>query len=142
MGKALTSRRLILGMSSLFSTASGESMLESMLPSHARNVGADTNFIGLTFFVFGCCYIICAVFFSQVATMTLLSVDTRSPFHFICICVKMYSYIILIQLFLRHSTNLHKTNRLGKKEIIHWYLYLWDTFYWRLFFVSLDLWHS
>ena len=121
IGKAITSRRVILGMSSLFFTASGESMLESMLPSHARNVGADTNFIGLTFFLFGCCYIICAVFFSQVATMTLFSVDTISPYYlcFFCISVEMYNYITLIQLFLRHSTNLHKTNQLGKKEIIH-----------------------
>ena len=50
----------------LFAGLCGNGMLESMLEPHLRETGASTLDVGLSFLVFGCCYMVGNMFFGQV----------------------------------------------------------------------------
>ena len=50
----------------LFAALCGNGMLESMLEPHLREVGASTLDVGLSFLIFGCCYMLGNMFFGQV----------------------------------------------------------------------------
>ena len=50
----------------LFAALCGNGMLESMLEPHLREVGASTLDVGLSFLIFGCCYMLGNMFFGHV----------------------------------------------------------------------------
>ena len=50
----------------LFAALCGNGMLESMLEPHLRETGASTLDVGLSFLIFGCCYMLGNMFFGQV----------------------------------------------------------------------------
>ena len=51
----------------LFSALCGNGMLESMLEPHLRSVGSTTIDVGVTFLIYGCCYMIGNMFFGTVS---------------------------------------------------------------------------
>jgi len=59
----LKSPPLLLPFVDLFSALCGNGMLESMLEPHLRMVGASTIDVGITFLIFGCCYMVGNMFF-------------------------------------------------------------------------------
>ena len=50
----------------LFCALCGNGMLESMLEPHLRDVHASTMDVGVTFLIFGCCYMLGNMFFGSV----------------------------------------------------------------------------
>ena len=52
----------------LFAALCGNGMLESMLEPHLKSTGASTLDVGISFLVFGCCYMVGNMFFGQVST--------------------------------------------------------------------------
>ena len=57
---------LMMPFIDLFAALCGNGMLESMLEPHLRETGASTLDVGLSFLVFGCCYMVGNMFFGQV----------------------------------------------------------------------------
>ena len=58
----------------LFAALCGNGMLESMLEPHLKYAGAGTVQVGVSFLVFGCCYMLGNVLFGGVCA-TFLSVS-------------------------------------------------------------------
>jgi len=56
---------LMMPFIDLFAALCGNGMLESMLEPHLRETGASTLDVGLSFLVFGCCYMVGNMFFGQ-----------------------------------------------------------------------------
>jgi len=54
----------------LFSALCGNGMLESMLEPHLRYAGASTMEVGVSFLLFGCCYMLGNIFFGGVIKCT------------------------------------------------------------------------
>ena len=52
----------------LFAALCGNGMLESMLEPHLKYVGASTLDVGISFLIFGCCYMVGNMFFGQVSS--------------------------------------------------------------------------
>lgn len=59
--------QLMMPFIDLFAGLCGNGMLESMLEPHLRETGASTLDVGLSFLVFGCCYMVGNMFFGQVS---------------------------------------------------------------------------
>ena len=57
---------LMMPFVDLFAGLCGVGMIESMLEPHLRETGASTLDVGLSFLVFGCCYMVGNMFFGQV----------------------------------------------------------------------------
>ena len=57
---------LLLPFLDLFSALCGNGMLESMLEPHLKYAGASTVDVGVSFLVFGCCYMLGNVLFGGV----------------------------------------------------------------------------
>ena len=66
-GTIITTPSLLLPFIDIFSALCGNGMLESMLAPHLRETGATTIGIGVSFVVFGCCFIIGSTFFGFVS---------------------------------------------------------------------------
>ena len=58
--------QLLMPFVDLFAALCGNGMLESMLEPHLRETGASTLDVGLSFLIFGCCYMLGNMFFGQV----------------------------------------------------------------------------
>ncbi len=61
-----SSLSLLLPFVDLFTALCGNGMLESMLEPHLRASGASTMDVGLSFLLFGCCYMLGNMFFGGV----------------------------------------------------------------------------
>ena len=59
--------QLMMPFVDLFAALCGNGMLESMLEPHLKATGASTLDVGISFLVFGCCYMLGNMFFGQVA---------------------------------------------------------------------------
>ena len=62
--------QLMMPFVDLFAALCGNGMLESMLEPHLRETGASTLDVGLSFLIFGCCYMVGNMFFGQVIIFT------------------------------------------------------------------------
>ncbi len=62
----VSSITLLLPFVDLFSALCGNGMLESMLEPHLREAGASTMAVGISFLLFGCCYMLRNMFFGTV----------------------------------------------------------------------------
>ena len=58
---------LLLPFVDLFAALCGNGMLESMLEPHLRAAHAETVDVGVTFVIFGCCYMLGNIFFGTVS---------------------------------------------------------------------------
>ena len=67
MKTILTNFSLIVPFLDLFAALCGNGMLESMLEPHLRQAGADTMQVGVSFRIFGCCYMVGNVLFGAVS---------------------------------------------------------------------------
>ena len=66
MRTIFSSLTLLLPFLDLFAALCGNGMLESMLEPHLKYAGASTVDVGISFLVFGCCYMLGNVLFGGV----------------------------------------------------------------------------
>ena len=66
MRAVFTSVSLFLPFLDLFAALCGNGMLESMLEPHLKFAGASTVDVGISFLVFGCCYMFGNLLFGSV----------------------------------------------------------------------------
>ena len=71
MRTIISSLTLLLPFLDLFAALCGNGMLESMLEPHLKDSGASTIDVGVSFLVFGCCYMLGNVLFGGVRVQTL-----------------------------------------------------------------------
>jgi predicted MFS family arabinose efflux permease len=67
MRTLFTSMSLFLPFVDLFAALCGNGMLESMLEPHLKFAGASTVDVGVSFLVFGCCYMFGNLLFGAVS---------------------------------------------------------------------------
>ena len=67
MWDILTNISLLLTFFDLFVAMSGNGMLESMLEPHLKAYGAGTSGVGMTFTIFGICYVVGNILFERVS---------------------------------------------------------------------------
>ena len=67
MRTIITNPSLLMPFLDLFAALCGNGMLESMLEPHLKFAGAGTVAVGVSFLVFGCCYMLGNVLFGGVS---------------------------------------------------------------------------
>ena len=87
----------------LFAGLCGNGMLESMLEPHLRETGASTLDVGLSFLVFGCCYMVGNMFFGQVSLTIFKRTSTFEARNFDDVkqidCLHVHSFCRLLTIW-------------------------------------------